>query len=221
MSEIFPNLRAAKKLLGWLVAALVATGTPSPVSSFATGTPAAGRFLVATRQVDGPVFRRSVILLTDAGANGAAGVIVNQPTKLPLRSVFRGLEERTDRVYLGGPVEPRGMLFLFRGSDPPDDTRRIIADLHLGQSADAMRTILQRDIPAERFRAFLGYAGWAPGQLEAEIARGDWLVTEGSPDLPFDDVPDSVWPKLIRSLEEIRVQRSRDRDVPTARRVRS
>lgn len=187
---------SATWLFGWLVAAQLAAGAPAP-----------GRFLVATRQVTGPVFGQSVILLLEAGADGSVGLIVNRPTELPLRSIFPEFEERADRVHLGGPVEPRGILFLFRGVDPPDGARRIIADVHLGQSADAMRSVLQRGIPANRLRAFLGYAGWGPGQLEAEIARGDWLLTDGNADLPFDEAPDSVWPKLIRSLEEIRVQK--------------
>ncbi len=192
------------------LAALVVVAPPDASAPAKPGAPAAGRLLVATRQVAGPIFGESVILLLDANDEGAAGLIVNRPTRLPLRELFPELDalaERGDRVHLGGPVEPRGLLFLFRSEHPPEDTRRILGDLHLGQSARALRAVVDAGAPASRLRAFVGHAGWAPGQLEGEIARGDWLVAEGAPGLPFSETPETMWREKIRALEGLRVRR--------------
>jgi len=183
-------------------------GSADPLST--RSTPAAGRFLVATRQVAGPIFGRSIVLLIDANAKGAAGLVVNRPSRFPLREIFDELPEtRTDPIYLGGPVEPRGMLLLMRTKRPPGDSRKIVDDLHLGHSADALREMIGRDLPPDRMRAFVGYAGWSPGQLEHEIERGDWFVIERDPELAFEARGDESWEKLVQSLESIRVERPR------------
>ena len=182
--------------------------------------PAAGRYLVAKRQVRGPVFGRSVVLVLEANAGGAAGLIVNRPTGLALRELFpesAALAGREDRVHLGGPVEPRGLLFLVRTEKPPVDSSPLVGDLHVGRSAEALHEVVERGVPSERFRSFIGHAGWAPGQLEHEIRRGDWYVIEGDPTLAFREGGDEIWRTLLRSLEAIRVRAPGEAHPPACR----
>ncbi len=181
---------------------------PEALQARSTGVrPAAGVFLVAKRQVTGPLFRRSIVLLFEAGPGGAAGLIVNRPTDLLLREAFDEFpSEREDRVFLGGPVEPRGMLLLFEAKKPTRDSRPLGDRLHLGQSADSLRELIEQGVAPSQMRSFLGYAGWAPGQLEAEITRGDWYVIERDPSLALRARGSKSWEAEIESLEAIRVE---------------
>jgi len=160
----------------------------------------AGRFLVATRQIDGPVFGRSVVLLLDYSHAGALGLIVNRPTAMSLHELLPALDEitdRQDRVFLGGPVETQMMVFLIRSESIPPDSQRVIGDIHATGSADALRKMIEQDAPESRFHAYVGYAGWGPGQLDAEIARGDWYVAPADPDQVFDPSLGDLWERLV------------------------
>ena len=196
----------------WFLASLIlAAGAAlfplAPQARDATVQPAAGVFLVAKRQVTGPLFTQSIVLLFQAGPGGAAGLIVNRPTDLLLREAFDEFpSEREDRVFLGGPLEPRGMLLLFEAKDPPRDSRPLRDQLHLGQSADSLRELIDQGLSSSQMRSFLGYAGWAPGQLEAEIARGDWYVIERDPSLALRARGAKSWEAEMESLEAIRVE---------------
>ena len=165
--------------------------------------PAPGRYLVATRQVRGPIFGRSIIVLIGADERGAAGLIVNRPSSVALGDVFDELPEgRADLIHLGGPGEPKGMLLLLRTAKASQAWQKIRGDLYLGQEADALRSALREGPAPDRMRAFVGHAGWAPGQLEHEIERGDWFVIERDVELAFD----ASWEELIRSLEAVRAR---------------
>jgi len=196
---------------GFLACLILVAGDPllarSPQARVGSVQPAAGIFLIAKRQVTGPVFKQSIILLFEAGPGGAAGLIVNRPTDLLLREAFDEFpSERDDPVFMGGPVEPRGMLLLFEAKDPPRDSRPVREPLHLGQSAESLRGLIELGLPRTQMRSFLGYAGWSPGQLEAEIARGDWYVVERDPSLALRALGSKSWEAEMESLEAIRVE---------------
>ena len=93
-----------------------APALPEP-EPFSDDIPARGKFLVASRNLIDPRFQETVVLLIDYNAEGAAGLIINRPTKMPLAEVLPsvpGLKERADVVYYGGPVEGHQMLMLIR-----------------------------------------------------------------------------------------------------------
>ena len=177
---------------------------------------AKGRFLIATRQVRGPFFGQTVIVLLDHSAQGAAGLIVNRPTRVQLAELLpetARLEDRRDRVHLGGPVEPHSMVFLIRSDATPPDSQRILSDVHVTGSVAALEEVVAHDVPASRFHAYLGYAGWAPGQLEAEVARGDWYVSSEKPEIIFDEAPHDLWQRLVRENEGVQVRAAPSRVV--------
>jgi len=170
---------------------------------------AKGRFLIATRQVRGPFFGETVIVLLDHSSQGAAGLIVNRPTRMQLAELLpdsAGVGSRKDRVHLGGPVEPHTLVFLIRSDTSPPDAQLVLSDVHVTGSAAALEEVVARDLPASGFHAYLGYAGWAPGQLEAEVARGDWYVSSEKPDVIFDEAPHDLWQRLVRENEGVQVR---------------
>ncbi len=162
--------------------------------------PATGKFLVAARGLSDPNFERSVVLLVQHGEGGSLGLVVNRPTGVPLAKLFAGepLLARQDGIlFAGGPVGAGRFLLLLRARRPPEGSQRVFADVYLGWSPEALRDA--RGVTD--WRVYSGYAGWAPGQLDAEIARGDWHLLPAEVPLLFEQRPERVWEELARRME--------------------
>jgi putative transcriptional regulator len=164
------------------------------------GTIGRGRLLVASRLLQDPNFAETVVLILEGGSTGAVGVVVNRPTDLELRTVLpdvKELNERHDTVFLGGPVDRSQLLLLVRATAAPKDSMRVFGDVFVTASMDALSRAAEERGEEVRFRLFAGYAGWGPGQLDAEIARGDWIVVPGDAERVFATAPERVWSELI------------------------
>ncbi len=163
--------------------------------------PAKGMFLVASRDLRDPNFSQTVVLLIDYNWQGAMGLIINRPTEVRLSKVFPGIEglrDRTDTVYIGGPVARNQMMLLIRSSNPPGGSLHIFEDIYASSSQTVVKRMIDDGGPQERFRVYAGYAGWAPGQLDQELSRGDWHLLQANAETLFDKAPQEVWPELIR-----------------------
>ena len=169
-------------------------------------------------QVLDPFFHKSVVLLVQHDdEEGSFGFIVNRPTGIRVTEILKGMEVgwsgRDDALaYFGGPVQPQTGTVLFQPetaleSDESGDTE--VSDL--GESASEVvpgLSITQHvgdlaqlaETPPDRFRLFLGYAGWGAGQLVEEILRNDWLTAPVSSDLVFSSEPEEVWAAAVRSV---------------------
>lgn len=152
-----------------------------------------------------PNFRRTVVLmLHHEEAEGALGLILNRATDYPVADLCENLEipwqrDRLPRVDWGGPVQPDEGWVLFCGAAPPGVLlESITPELHWSRSQEALRHLASD--AGVRARVFLGYAGWAPGQLEQEIAQGSWLVVPVSAHLVFDESHSRLWEQSVRSL---------------------
>lgn len=187
-----------------LGALLFAVAVAASAGAAAQGTvPAAGRFLVAARSQQG-FFAHSVILLVDYGPRGAFGLVINHPTTLPLANLLpdeRELEGHNDTVYLGGPVSLDRLTLLIRSHQPPPRALHVTDDIYASGSLTVLRKAVNGELAGAVFRGYAGYAGWGPGQLDAEIARGDWKVIPAQADSVFSDHPQTLWRKLVQSQE--------------------
>lgn len=187
-----------------LAAVAMAGSSPAPAAPGAQ--PAQGKLLVAARDLLDPNFEQAVVLLVQYGPEGALGLIVNRPTEIELTRALpnaEGVDGRADVLYRGGPVLPAGMMMLLRRDGPVDGAQRVFADVHASASLDLLYKTLEDGTPPERLRIFTGHSGWAPGQLDSEIARGGWLVLPGDADLVFSARPSEVWPRLIRRESDL------------------
>lgn len=182
---------------------LKAAALPGPDNRKAEKELAQGRFLVADRRLMDPNFRETVVLLIRYGPEGAMGLVINRPLQLKLSIVFpdvKELEASKETLYLGGPVEPGGILLLVRSATPPEDSMPVFGDVYLSSSQKVLQRLVKTPDPNDRFRIFGGYAGWAPQQLEYEHAREDWHVLEADAETLFDRKPADIWPELIQRL---------------------
>lgn len=168
----------------------------SPVTRLAPGT-----FLVAARSLTDPNFARSVVLLIDYGDAGAFGLIVNRPLTVKLADAVPelapALEGRDDRLNFGGPVGRRALLILLQSDKPPPAGRVVFDRVYLSPEVEHAREVLSGERNTVAVRAYSGYAGWAPQQLDAEVERGDWLVVSAETRHVFSEDPSLVWPELI------------------------
>ncbi len=170
----------------------------------ATLEPAVGRLLIASASLRDPNFSTTVVLLVAHGAEeGAVGLVLNRRSEFEVAEALAGSEfpaGRDDALYLGGPVALETVQVLLAADQPPAGAERILPDVYLVRERDGLEGLLATAPPPEEVRFYVGYAGWAPGQLEHEIERGDWGLLPGHERWIFNSKPREAWERLTRIL---------------------
>jgi len=169
-----------------------------------------GRLLVATPQVEGDYFRRSVILMLHHDEDGAQGVVLNHPSDALVDAVLPGWQAVTtapQRLFRGGPVQTDSAIGVV--TVPGDDLAETLGIKRLfGRigvvDLDAPPVLVAPEVAG--LRIFAGYAGWSAGQLEEEIRRGDWYVVDAEPRDAFTDEPEQLWTAVLaRQRDNLRL----------------
>ncbi len=171
------------------------------------GTPAdagrehltAGVFLYAAPGVEAGLFVESVVLLVQHGKGGSLGLIVNRPTRLPVREALPQLGELKElglALYFGGPVQPEAILALVRPVKPLDEGLRVLPGVYFSTDLGPVKEAARRPETGSRLRVYAGYAGWGPGQLAAELRAGAWVVGPASASAVFTAEPSTLWPQV-------------------------
>lgn len=181
---------------------------PEPPDSATGAEPlAAGRFLVAAEQVRGAYFHQSVVFLVSYGESGALGLIVNRPSDIALHDVVQGALDGSGQIYIGGPVERSSVMVVLRAKSPPERATRVTGDIFVTVDPAILLEHTGKPGAASDVRVYAGYTGWGPGQLETELARGDWIVASEALDpILFADAPDELWKKLHLRHHRLRAQ---------------
>ena len=175
---------------------LLLVASPSPTSAD-DAKPVTAILLVARGALRDPYFADSVVLVMNNLGPGPVGLVVNRPTEIPVAHLFPDLKRLAqvhDKVYFGGPVDLESVWFLFRAVKPPEHAVQAVAGIYLSASRDLLAQLLGRDKPMDGLRIFIGHSGWAPGQLETEIARGAWTLERADPDAIFKGRAEHPWP---------------------------
>jgi putative AlgH/UPF0301 family transcriptional regulator len=180
----------------------------------------AGKLLVASRGLGDPNFAKTVILLVHYDENGAVGLVLNRRTNVPLSRVldFEAAKDRSDPVYLGGPVGPSAAFALFQTSVKIEKAENIFGGVYLiSDRALFEQTISARPDPGV-FHVYLGYAGWTQDQLRTEVQLGAWFVFPPDAATVFNADPDSLWLQTIEKteFEMVKTEPSREISQPAA-----
>ena len=178
-----------------VIASLLAT------AAFAETPLAKGKMLVATETIQGDVFSKTVIILLHYDRTGAMGLVVNRPTEVAIEEVLPAddaLLEKAEILYWGGPVRMNSLRGMIKTQSPPSDAEKVVGAVFL--------VSLNEDAPSDLddstdLRVFLGYAGWAPGQLDRELATGSWIVVDATEDRVFPAEPEKLWDGLAPAQE--------------------
>jgi putative transcriptional regulator len=197
----------ASFLLGGLLTVLYAVPALAG-KEFLPSSVEKGVLLVASPSLEDPNFRQAVVLVVDHGPGGTIGLILNRSTNVLLSKALpdiAALKGTSHRLFAGGPVEPSRFLLLFRIKEPPADARAVFDGVYLGRTPGVLEGIIARAKPTETFRAFAGFAAWAPRQLEAEMLLGAWAFLPPDSVGMFDKDPAVFWSDCISRLQAPRV----------------
>ncbi|HEY3264002.1 MAG TPA: YqgE/AlgH family protein [Actinomycetota bacterium] len=159
--------------------------------------PLAGKLLIAGPALWDPNFRRTVVLVGHHGDQGAVGVVLNRATEVSVEEAappLRPLVEPEAPLFIGGPVQPSAAVVLADFEHP--EVARVIAFGSIGFLPDEVEAGEGEGV--RRARVFAGHAGWGPGQLEAELDEGSWIVEPATEDDVFTDEPDRLWERVLR-----------------------
>jgi len=156
-----------------------------------------GHLLIAGPRLVDPNFWRTVVLIVDHNDEGAFGLVLNRISETTVGDAVPELEELADpqeRLFIGGPVQPSGVIVLGQFEDPGDAALLAFDDVGVlsteGSPLDASAGL-------RASRGFVGHAGWGPGQLDSELERGDWILEEARHQDAFCQDPASLWSAVL------------------------
>jgi putative transcriptional regulator len=162
-----------------------------------------GQLLVATGDMPDPRFARTVVYIVRHDANGAQGLVVNRPLReIPLALLLEQASLPSESVqgmvwlHAGGPVETGRLTVLHTGEYAGDRTLAVKDGISLTWNPDILSAMAQGKGPRRSLFA-LGYAGWAPGQLEAEMKAGGWVRAAADQALLFDGDDENKWERAM------------------------
>ena len=185
-------------VVGLTLALVAAVPFAARAARPAKAKPAKGTFLVASPRLLDPNFAKTVVLLTRYGPDGAMGIVVNRASSVAIGHVvpeLSGLARSNEKIYVGGPVGRNGLYLLVQTKEKPKISQHVFDDVYLSGSHDVLKGVIGDDESDSSFRVYVGHAGWGPGQLDAELARGDWLVRPADTDSVFFDI-ERLWRQL-------------------------
>jgi putative transcriptional regulator len=156
-----------------------------------------GQLLIASATLLDPNFQRTVVLVAEHSDEGAMGVVLNRPSPVIAAEavpILADLVGDDEPVYVGGPVQPGAVVALAEYEEP--DLAAAIAFGDVGflpaeADSDELTGMLRR------VRVYAGYAGWSPGQLEAELEEEAWIVEPAVADDVFASEADLLWPSVL------------------------
>jgi putative transcriptional regulator len=180
--------------------------TPPPPEAPESPSWLTGQLLVAMPGMSDPRFAQAVICLCAHSAEGAMGIVLNQPIEgLSFDALLKQLDlkpvppQRRIRMVTGGPVDA-GRGFVLHSTDWSVDTSLPVGgEVALTASVDILKAIAEGGGPRQGLLA-LGYAGWAPGQLEQEFQRNAWLNVPADEGLLFDGDHAALWRRALAKL---------------------
>lgn len=177
------------------------------IAPAALAQPANGVLLVAKPSIVDPNFSGTVVVVTQAPDAETVGVILNRPLPLAASEVLPpelSSGNYRDPVYYGGPVMREVIIALFHADRPPGAPAfHVLKDVYLSMQPDNIKLLLKEK--HARYRLYAGFAGWAPGQLEAELKGDGWYVLPAEEDLLFKHDTSGLWQELLDRASSPRV----------------
>ncbi len=157
-----------------------------------------GQLLIAGPRLVDPNFFRTVVLVVEHNDEGAFGLVLNRPSETSVGEAVPELEtliDPEDPLFIGGPVQPSTVITLARFIDVEEAALAAFDDIGvLGTGGSPIEDMAERLLAA---RAFVGHSGWGPGQLEAELETGDWILEPARGEDIFSPSPRELWSAVL------------------------
>jgi putative transcriptional regulator len=159
-----------------------------------------GQLLIATPSLRDPTFARTVIAVAGHDDDGALGVVLNRRADAFVGDTVPDLAdvvESGERLHIGGPVQDDSIVVMAEFDDP--DEAHLVITGAIGLVSERTQIDRLAELSGRR-RAFAGYAGWSPGQLDAEVENEDWFLTDALPEDLFSEEPESLWSEVLERM---------------------
>jgi putative transcriptional regulator len=160
----------------------------------------AGQLLLASPSLHDPNFERTVVLVGVHSDEGAMGVVLNRPSEVTVADAVPNLDEaveETEPMYIGGPVQSDSIVFLAEFVDPSPAGLLVLGRIGFPAPDAGIEELIEA---TARRRVFAGHAGWGAGQLDAEVADGDWITHLAQPEDVFTEAPAGLWGAVLTRM---------------------
>jgi len=157
----------------------------------------AGQLLLASPTLLDPNFARTVVLIGMHNDDGAIGVVLNRPSTVTVGEAVPQLQDvvgALETIYVGGPVQSTSVVFLAEFLEPSLAGVLVLGRIGFPAPDAGIEELAESTV---RRRVFAGHAGWGSGQLDAEIASGDWIAHPAQPEDVFTEVPEELWSSVL------------------------
>jgi putative transcriptional regulator len=165
--------------------------------------PKPGRILISEPFLFDYYFKRSVVLLAEHNNDGSFGVIINKPLVVRFNEVVKDFPEFDARVYLGGPVKTDNLFYIHTLGDAIADSLPILDGIFWGGDLERVKELISLGmLNKDNIRFFIGYSGWMPKQLESELKRDSWLVSNITAERVMRASTETMWQDTVVDLGE-------------------
>ncbi len=165
--------------------------------------PEKGDFLISEPFLPDDNFSRSVVLLCEHNDEGTFGFVLNRPANLKLSNLISELFSPMDfDIFVGGPVQQNTLHFIHRMPNSLENSIEIKNGVYWGGNFEQLKIMLENgSVSPSDIRFFVGYSGWASGQLADELAVNSWIVSK-STDIEevFNTSPEAFWKKALEKM---------------------
>jgi putative transcriptional regulator len=164
--------------------------------------PRVGRLLIAEPYLPDNNFTRAVILICEHNEFGTIGFVLNKPLKVNLNDVMNESDTPGYPLREGGPVGMDSVFFLHTYGNYIKESKKVVGNIYWGGDYNEIKALLSSNaVTEEEARIFVGYSGWAPGQLEEELKSGSWFLSEVDEDLLLKSSDMELWNKAVHNLK--------------------
>ena len=164
--------------------------------------PHKGDLLISEPFLPDPNFERSVVLLCEHNEDGSFGFILNKPSILKVDEAITDIEDFPEVLYVGGPVQQNTLHFIHRAESILEGSQVINKEIAWGGNYEQLIAIINGgSLNKKDFKFFLGYSGWAPGQLEEELKQKSWIIYESATEQSVFDINSKLlWKEVLKNM---------------------
>ena len=163
--------------------------------------PARGKLLISEPFLNDYYFKRSVVLLVEHNDEGSFGIIMNKPVDMKFNKVIKGFPDFDTQLFLGGPVKNDSLFFIHTLGSKISYSSEIIDGLYWGGDINEVKEMITLGILDKNdIRFYVGFSGWESKQLDGELKRNSWLVSEMNAQKLFNTNPDKLWKASLDTL---------------------
>lgn len=148
-----------------------------------------------------PYFKRTVILLCEHNEEGSFGFVLNNYIDVELEQIMENMPNFGGKISIGGPVRNSNLYYIHTLGDQIEDSLEILPGVFMGGNFETLRKkLFSGEVDKNQVRFFVGYSGWSPDQLQAEIKANSWFVTNVDRETVMDTDIEDLWKVIMKKL---------------------